>query len=225
LSATRVIFAAGRLGSEVLKRAGAEPQPGKGIDLGVRVEFDDLDAVARLRELGPDAKVLHGPARTFCLNVPGHIFRYQADGIRVAGGIVADPGYGCANFGLLTRMRHKGEIMGALRATIGQVPHVIEVSDGTALGAASKVAEVLYGTQVASSLVKLVDLLGREELVNWRRPHRVHIPLIDWHWDVFALTGRFETSLRGVYAIGDAGGHARGLLQAAVAGYLVADWS
>ena len=56
----------------------APRQEGKGVDLGVRVEFLDRRALQPLREHGPDAKILMGRTRTFCLKgLSLSIRRYQ----------------------------------------------------------------------------------------------------------------------------------------------------
>lgn len=49
------------------------------------------------------------------------------------------------------------------------------------------------------------------------------MPLLDWHWHTFATPSSHLTSLPGVYALGDSSGHARGLLQASVSGWLAAE--
>lgn len=222
LTATKIVFAAGRRGSGILSSCSASPQVGKGLDLGLRIEFNARNAVSKLRALGPDAKLLSGHARTFCLNSPGRVFRYDSGGLNIAGGVVAEEQHDAANFGLLTRVESKGDILLRLSSDLKVVPKCIDVVDGTPFGEADVILTRLYGPSCHASLARLAEQLGEGGVIDWNLPHRIHLPLLDWHWDVFALPNTFETSITNVFAIGDCSGHARGLLQAAISGYLVA---
>ena len=221
-----VLFAAGRTGGTLLRDAGATPQEGKGVDLGVRVEFLDYQALWPLREQGPDAKILMGRTRTFCLNHPGTIYRYAFRGISIPGGIVAHHGERRANVGILTRVSPKqATIDDVLRRLAGLKPTEYELAPvvhGPPFQDKLPVLRATYGEALAEELQAFAKMLGDANLVDWDRPHKVHFPLLDWHWDVFAVGSTHQADRPGLYVAGDAAGHARGLLQAGVSGWLAA---
>lgn len=105
--ARTIFYAAGRLSEGLLLAAGAVPSEGKGLDIGVRLEFIDRNAISELRKLGADAKIIHGSCRTFCLNSPGQIYRYSYKNISIPGGVVADGSSAEANVGILLRVTNK----------------------------------------------------------------------------------------------------------------------
>lgn len=227
VAADTVLFAAGRTASPILIRSGAKPTAGKGIDIGLRVEFPAGRGLKELRRLGPDAKVLYNSCRTFCLNVPGRIYRYPFHNLLIPGGIVAEAGTPSSNVGILCRQPDRESWLWQLAETTGRLPHErlhkpIEVA-GAALGKSLEIVTSVYGESVAACLDCFSNRLGQLGLIDWRHLHYVHLPLLDWYWDTFSKPGTFETTLRGVYAIGDSSGHARGLLQAAVSGWTVAE--
>ena len=220
-----VFFAGGRTGSELLVAAGCTETNGKGLDVGVRVEFPDKDNLKKLRDLGPDAKILSGACRTFCLNVPGKIHRYNWGAISIPGGVVAEASHHAGNVGILYRHKIKGE---ALADIIDRVKEEFErhppsfFSDHGFLADAQTIVGNAYGAQVAYAIETFGELLQDLGLVNWHRPHYIHLPLLDWHWATFAMPGTFGSTARGLYVLGDSSGHARGLLQAALSGYIAA---
>lgn len=222
-----VFCAGGRSGANLLAAAGASAVAGKGVDLGVRVEFPNKKGLAGLRALGPDAKLLVGSCRTFCLNVPGQVYRYQFEHLLLPGGVIAEPQHPAGNVGLLRRVADKeGSIRAILRASDRLDPSTYcdpPVVTGARLGAARDATVRFYGEAIASELQAFAEHLGSLDLVDWDMPHKVHLPLLDWHWPVYARPGSFATDLPGVYALGDSSGHARGLLQAAVSGWLAAE--
>lgn len=224
--ARSVLFAAGRTGGSLLRDAGATPQEGKGVDLGVRVEFLDRQALQRLRDQGPDAKILMARTRTFCLNHPGTIYRYPFRGISIPGGVVAHSDQTCANVGLLTRVTPKqATIEDVLRRLEGlRAPEyeLAPVVRGSPFQDKLPTIRAAYGEAIADELQAFATMLGASKLVDWDSPHRVHFPLLDWHWDTFAVGGSHRTDRPGLYVAGDAAGHARGLLQAGVSGWLAA---
>lgn len=222
-----VFYAAGRLSEGVLLRAGAIPSDGKGLDVGVRLEFENRGAAEGLINLGADAKILRGKCRTFCLNSPGQIYRYPFRGITIAGGIVADASIQAANVGILLRVQEKERrIEDILRA--GELHHkemIVESARFRTERETWVMPEVLpsvIGVQEAAQLREFIQELSRLGLVNTRLAHRVHMPLLDWHWHTFSSEASHKTSLPNVFALGDSSGHARGLLQAAVSGWLAA---
>lgn len=220
------IFCGGRTGGELLRRAGAIPQEGKGIDLGVRIEFSDRESLRALRDRGPDAKILIGPTRTFCVNSPGTIFRYGFRQVTIPGGIVADAAERSANFGILTRVRGKEERLGRVMQAIGtarpaeyEAAHLVK---GAPFQDKAAILESAYGSEVVGHLQSFAETLGELGLVDWAAEHRIHFPLLDWHWDTFAVGNSHRTSQPNLFVAGDAAGHARGLLQAGVSGWLAA---
>ena len=224
--ARSVLFAAGRTGGSLLRDAGATSQEGKGVDLGVRIEFLDRRALKTLREQGPDAKILMGRTRTFCLNYPGTVYRYPFRDISIPGGIVGHRGQRCANVGILTRVTPK-------QATIENVLHRLSTLERVEYEGASAVRglpfqdklpaiQFVYGETVANELITFAKMLGESEFVDWNKPYKVHFPLLDWHWDTFGVGSTHRADRPGLYVAGDAAGHARGLLQAGVSGWLAA---
>ncbi|WP_245309257.1 hypothetical protein [Bradyrhizobium retamae] len=226
-SAKTVVCAGGRLGSRLLEQAGADPQPGRGLDVGVRIEFLDAAGSAALRSYGPDAKIIRGRCRTFCLNSPGRVYRYPFGDFSIAGGVVADSEFARSNFGLLCRLDRTAEIRDEIVKSLRSIPkETLErqavVSDAI-FGETESVIRSAFGEGVFRDLLDLGAYLGEVALVDWSSPHIVHFPLLDWHWNTYALPKTHRTSLSGVYAVGDIGGHARGLLQAAASGWIAAN--
>ncbi|ACE93452.1 hypothetical protein RHECIAT_PA0000106 (plasmid) [Rhizobium etli CIAT 652] len=222
----RVLIAAGgRAAGSLLKVAGVSPQEGKGIDLGVRLEFLDRHAVQKLRARGPDAKVLLGSTRTFCLNHPGTIFRYAFQDISIPGGIVADEVEPRANFGILTRVQGKAVALAQALDYLKTVPRSEYERAPVVKGIPDlqlPMIQSAYGKAVAQRLSTFAETLGELGLVDWEQEYRIHFPLLDWHWDVFAVGDTHRTAQPDLFVAGDAAGHARGLLQAAVSGRLAA---
>ena len=224
-SAPYVIYAGGRSGEDLLVAAGATAQTGKGVDLGVRVEFDDKRAVSALRAFGPDAKLLFGRARTFCLNSPGRVYRYNFQDISIPGGIVANDDHAQANVGLLLRTAPRLQILDQARRRLQDHSTYMNspLVRGSPFQDKATLIERVYGSSVAEQLVDFAQVLGDSGMILWDFPHRVHFPLIDWHWNTYAIGVTHDTSLPGLKVVGDCAGHARGLLQAAVSGWLAAD--
>ena len=220
------IFAGGRTGGSLLRRAGATPQEGKGVDLGVRVEFLDREGIRPLRERGPDAKILMGQTRTFCLNYPGTVFRYSFQDISIPGGIVADQSEPRGNFGILTRVRGKEEavarVLSYLRSVRREAYETAHVTRGAPFQDKMPMLQSAYGSEAADHLQKFGKVMGEMGLVDWDSEHRIHFPLLDWHWDTFGVGFSHCTDLPHLFAAGDVAGHARGLLQAGVSGWLAA---
>ncbi len=228
LFADAVFYAAGRLSSDILKRAGAEVKSGKGLDVGVRVEFLDKSALDGLRALGPDAKIINGTCRTFCLNSPGLIYRYPLDGVSIPGGIVADSSEARGNVGLLVRVGEKAKqlqsILSAAKNSRNEMTSLAgELFNSVPFEARRQIVSEILGSSTTAKLESFCRHLDHLKLIDWSSPHHIHLPLIDWHWDTFAETASHRTSLRNVYALGDSSGHARGLLQASLSGWIAAE--
>lgn len=227
-TANAIFYAAGRLSEGILLSAGAIPSGGKGLDVGVRLEFENRSAADNLIKLGPDAKILSGKCRTFCLNSPGQIYRYPFRGITIAGGIVADSTTQTANVGILLRVQEKERRIEEILTT-GAIHHEELIFESTRIRTARenwvmpKVLPKVLGAQEVHELRNFIQELSRLGLVDTRQPHRVHMPLLDWHWHTFSSGASHKTSLPNVFALGDSSGHARGLLQAAVSGWLAAE--
>ena len=223
----RVVYAGGRLGSEIIERTGAIEQTGKGIDIGVRVEFEDKSALSSLRELGPDAKVLMDRCRTFCLNYPGNVYRYEFRGILIPGGVVAHAETQSANVGLLVRMPNKSDVLKRILTNFERLqstyPRLCLSSVGSRGVIDDGILSTIFPEDAIDALNTFVEHLGRSRLIDWNTPYTVHFPLIDWHWSTYALPGSLRTSINGLYVAGDISGHARGFLQAAVSGWLCAE--
>lgn len=222
-----VFYAGGRMGDKALTNAGITPKAHKGIDVGFRVEFLNKLGLSKLRELGPDAKILKGTCRTFCLNYPGHIYHYPFESIDIPGGVVASKEVESSNVGILCRCKNKYNLLSKVLCesqTINKLSlkNGITVS-GSALGESEATVRKLYGDDIAKELLDFCNYLSSEGLVDWNLEHKVHLPLIDWHWKTFAKDGSFKTDNESIYCVGDSSGHARGLLQAAVSGWLAAE--
>lgn len=222
-----IFYAAGRLSQDLIAKAGAQPTPGKGLDVGVRLEFLDKQGLSKLRSLGADAKILDGSCRTFCLNSPGRIYRYPYQSFSIPGGVVASADEPAANVGLLLRTTHKANLLERIHRVASADPlRLIRDSDAThrssKLSLPAQMNE-LYGEEVVRDIEEFGTRLHREGLIDLRLDHRIHIPLLDWHWKTFALPGSHRTTLENVFALGDSSGHARGLLQACISGRLAAE--
>ena len=219
-----LIMAAGRLGSGLLEAASVPQTSGKGIDIGVRLAFDDRVSVAGLRELGPDAKFMAAGVRTFCLNSPGRIFHYPGLGYSLPGGVVAEADWPESNVGVLCRLPDRAAFLREFsRQTppLGALP-LSQPGSGLDLGW-SESSRKSIGEQVAKRIDEFVVKLENSGLVKLPNRYVVHYPLLDWYWPVFSLPGRLTTAVPGLFATGDASGHARGLMQAAVMGILAAE--
>ncbi|MCD1632054.1 hypothetical protein [Marinobacter shengliensis] len=222
-----IIYAGGRLGVDILKNAGIIATDGKGIDIGVRVEFFNHKGLRALRDLGPDAKIIKNNCRTFCLNVPGEIYRYRFGELMIPGGIVASPENTSSNVGILLRLKDKEAVLKRIKEKSSKIEKKylekgVRVANGI-FGATSHIMDEIYGEENKASLESFAKFLNERKLIDWSQPHDIHLPLIDWHWETFGRPNTFKTSEESVYCIGDASGHARGLLQAAISGYLAAE--
>lgn len=222
-----VFFAGGRLGGDILTRAGAIPQNGKGLDLGVRIEFLDKEALSGLRALGPDAKILDKNCRTFCLNSPGTIYRYPLADISVPGGVVAEERTSSGNVGILYREKSKKDNLPIILEKCGrQHQNLIDASEALHHGAPFILPALLksiYLEDQCEELQSFVNNLHNEGLVNLGSAYRIHVPLLDWHWNTYSLPGTHKTTNHRIFALGDSSGHARGLLQACISGWLAAE--
>lgn len=228
VNADSIFYAAGRLSEGLLLHAGALPTEGKGMDIGVRLEFIDKASIESLAALGPDAKIMCGRLRTFCLNSPGTIYRYSFKDITIAGGIVADASTERANVGILLRVSNKEErlkeILNAARQCYPQlISESYRTSSGSDVFTPPSMLKRLYGSDDVTQLAAFLREITKLGLIDISQPYRVHMPLLDWHWHTFSRAGSHKTSLPSVYALGDSSGHARGLLQAAVSGWLAAE--
>lgn len=222
-----VFFAAGRLAEDVMQEAGAEPTEGKGLDVGLRLEFEDLAALRGLRTLGPDAKILEGACRTFCLNSPGKIYYYPCGSLQLPGGVVADPSVLGGNVGVLMRVCDKqsrlAEIMDAATPRSTELFAVgTQIRRGAGLPLPDLVDKI-FGHEAARTLSDFCQMLHERGLVDLSTSHRIHMPLLDWHWPTWAKPSSHRTSLDNIFALGDSAGHARGLLQGALSGWLAAE--
>lgn len=222
----RLIVAAGRLGAELLEKAGIPQTAGKGIDVGIRLGFDSCGPLAGLRQLGPDAKFMANGVRTFCLNSPGQIFHYPGLGFSLPGGVVAAADGTEANVGILLRLEDRNRELQRLRGLAGssQRPPLRLVGSGLDLGWTEDARQIL-GQPVIDQIEAFVKSLSESGLVALPPRYAVHYPLFDWHWPVFSQPGRLATGVPGVFAAGDTSGHARGLLQAALMGALAVEES
>lgn len=227
ISANAVFYAAGRLSNDLLLNLGAHPVEGKGLDVGIRLEFLDKEALSKLRSLGPDAKILRGNCRTFCLNSPGHIHRYTVGGFSIPGGVVASPNVTSANVGILLRVHEKSALLEKIKSKATEHEETLRTESnrlhsGNSVNLAPVLAEVI-GDKACIEIQSFVDQLNDVGLIDLNSAHRIHMPLIDWHWNTFALPYSHRTTLRNIFALGDSAGHARGLLQACMSGWLAAE--
>lgn len=223
-----IFYAAGRLSHGLLINAGAIPTDGKGLDVGVRVEFLDRAAVANLRSMGPDAKIIKGACRTFCLNSPGHIYRYEHLGVSIPGGIVAEQSTVTANVGLLLRLKNKSDVLSEVWPILTELDEEFrEASKEVFVGANNfKIQPVMrsvFGDEMISEIERFAEHLRDSRLWDKNFNYRIHLPLLDWHWSTFATANSHQTTIPGIYALGDSSGHARGLLQAGISGWLAAE--
>ncbi len=227
LNAAVVLVTVGRSGGRLLSDLGAKEQNGKGLDIGVRLEFGKKEALAGLRNLGPDAKILNGNMRTFCLNYPGEIYYYPFEGFSIPGGIVANASATAANVGILYRVPDKQsalqEVLDGLSKVSSERLTNANLTTGASLGDKGDLVEIAYGLSARRKIEDFLQLLHSDRLIDLDVPHRVHFPLLDWHWPVFAVGKTHHTTVTGLYVAGDSAGHARGLLQAAISGLIAAE--
>ncbi|MDR6742042.1 hypothetical protein J2X56_004070 [Herbaspirillum sp. 1173] len=226
ISTSTVFYAGGRHSSAILRAAGASTVSGKGLDLGMRIEFADSRALSNLRTLGPDAKLISGKCRTFCLNVPGSVYRYPYGNITIPGGVVAGKLETKANVGLLARVSDKAILGDVAKKCERSYMELLTYSDQWRTGPPPEDKNFLaqiYGGEISSQLQDFAAELERSRMLDWSVPYKIHLPLIDWHWDVFCHPGSHRTTLEGVFALGDSAGHARGLMQAALSGWIAAE--
>ena len=222
-----VFFAGGRLGANILLDAGIAPTDKKGIDVGVRIEFKDHKGLSSLRKYGPDAKIIKGNCRTFCLNSPGLIYRYPYQNITIPGGIVANKMEEKSNVGMLYRSKDKNNLLNRVLNVSNSIPKKLlekpHKAQKSIFGESISLINKLYGSLITRELEEFGKYLSDTNLVDWDCEHFIHIPLIDWHWNTFSLEHSFKTGNESIYCVGDSSGHARGLLQAAVSGWLAAE--
>ena len=117
-------------------------------------------------------KIISERCRTFCLNVPGKIYRYPLDSIEIPGGIVATDEELSANVGLLYRSSEKmstlGTVLSRARDIVTKENQSVQVPSGF-LGDAQDVLLALYGSDVVSSLCTFGARLHQLELVDWKQ--------------------------------------------------------
>ncbi|WP_339100711.1 FAD-dependent monooxygenase [Pseudomonas atacamensis] len=228
ITCSTVFYAAGRLSNNIIAAAGALPTTGKGLDIGVRVEFLSKDGVSGLRSYGPDAKILNGNCRTFCLNSPGTIYRYDYLSGSIPGGVVADDTINTANVGILCRTSDKDLILQNFRNT-AYLSHKDLLLESDIVRKSEQeftipsIMRNLFGDKIVNELEQFGRMLDSCKLWDTRMDHKIHLPLLDWHWSTFALPESHKTTEPGLYALGDSSGHARGLLQAAISGWFAAE--
>jgi len=223
-----LFYAGGRMNSDILLDAGIIATNNKGIDIGARIEFMSGNGLSELRQYGPDAKLIKGNCRTFCLNVPGEIFRYQFKNISIPGGIISSsPANEKSNIGLLYRSNEKSKVTNRI---IDKCKNISKKdlefpysAMGTVFGDARPLMSEIYGEIITEKLENFGKYISDKGLINLDAEHYVHLPLIDWHWNTFAINDSFRTSDKMIYCVGDSSGYARGLLQAAVSGWLAAE--
>lgn len=225
ITTRRLVVAAGRLGGSLLTEARVPQTERKGVDLGVRLEFSSPAPLAELRKYGPDAKFLGSRVRTFCLNSPGRIFHYPAQGFLVPGGVVAEGTVKECNVGILHRVSSKFAALGDLEARgvahgLGHGP--LSFIGDSRVFALNPALRSLLPDHVTESICEFTGSLINAGVLALPPTFRVHYPLIDWHWPVFSRDGTLETAVEGLYTVGDLSGHARGLLQAATMGWIAA---
>jgi hypothetical protein len=190
----------------------------------VRFSFDSRAPLAGLRELGPDAKFMADGVRTFCLNSPGRIFHYPGLGFNLPGGIVAEADWPESNVGVLCRLDDRQEVLQRIARLAPAAPAPLLTLQG--MGSEidwTEHARSLLGEHVVLHLEAFMRKLTQSGLINLPRRYVVHYPLLDWHWPVFSRPNQLGTDVPGVFAVGDASGHARGLLQAALMGPLAVE--
>ena len=226
IKANAVFYAAGRLAEDLLIKAGAMPTEGKGLDIGIRLEFIERTALKGLRANGPDAKILSGQCRTFCLNVPGTIYRYPFGEISIPGGVVADSSVRSANVGVLLRVANKQDRLAEiLEKSRGLHAEMLRESDLVRHGAIElpNLVSHLFSEKSSFTIQSFCRDMSDTRLIDFNQDYRIHLPLLDWHWHTFAQHNSHRTTLPNVFALGDSAGHARGLLQAALSGWLAAE--
>lgn len=225
--AKAIFFAGGRSKSDLLREAGAKPTNLKGLDVGIRVEFKDKNQAKLLRNYGPDAKFLLKNCRTFCLNWPGEVYHYDFEGVSIPGGVVAEGASSQANFGILCRTPEKEKLVRRvkflLRSDLSFINgNYFEVRE-EALGRTKSFLSELYGCKLSENIDRFCKYLESENLISWKGSHRIYMPLLDWYWDTYSINYSFKTSMPNLFALGDVSGHARGLLQACLSGWIAAE--
>lgn len=225
LKCHKLIYAAGRKGNSILSDLGVFPTNSKGIDIGFRVEFTDDTQLKKLREIGPDAKLMWKNTRTFCLNNPGEIYWYPYEDIKIPGGVVTFKGVKKSNVGILTRRKDKSLYLDRIKKhseLINKKSSFIINNEEDLLNFKSLISKV-FDHDVTDEIFDFYQYLESLKLINWKESHIIHFPLIDWHWDTYCVNKSFKTNASNVFCVGDLSGHARGLLQAAVSGILAAE--
>lgn len=223
-----IFYAGGRSTNDILVQAGAQILDGKGLDLGVRFEFLDKSATSNLRALGPDAKIIHENCRTFCLNSPGTIYYYESSGIKIPGGVVAFKNEPKSNFAIQCRVRNKATYLPTTLNKIKTIQRELEkesqiIRTGLPFGELKSHLEYIYDPSIVYQLEKFCQLLDQRNLIDWSQQYKVHTPLLDWHWNTYAKPHSHMTSLQNIYVVGDSAGHARGLLQACLSGWIAGE--
>lgn len=221
LYSRNIVLAAGRTFPTGVLPPEFSPQPGKGVDVGVRIEFGDRRGTRALFAQGPDAKLLAGRARTFCLNHPGQIFWYGYNGLQIPGGVVAEPEHGESNVGILVRLSDRERTLSDLQRRQGGRRAARFPFANRAGLPLSEVANLL-GAEATGELFEFIEKLLSAGLLDFSRGGIINAPLIDWHWSTYAVPGSLRAAAPNAWVIGDSSGHARGLLQSAVSGVYAA---
>lgn len=221
----KLIYAAGRKGDRILSNLGISPTNRKGIDIGFRVEFSDDSQLKKLRDIGPDAKLIWNNTRTFCLNNPGEIYWYPYENIKIPGGVVTFKGVKKSNVGILTRRQDKTLYLDKIKQHSELINHQSSfiINNEVDLLNFKMLLTKIFDNDISDEIFDFYQYLENLGLVSWTQTHTIHFPLIDWHWDTYCVDKSFKTNISNIYCVGDLSGHARGLLQAAVSGILAAE--
>lgn len=141
---------------------------------------------------------------------------------------MADENEKSGNVGLLIRVNDKTQRLRHIEETAARLMDKIltcanETEVGLPFGNSKYLLNELYGEDITSQLSKFCRSMESLSLIDWSIPHQIHLPLIDWHWYTYCGEKSHRTTLNNVYALGDSSGHARGLLQASLSGWIAAE--
>jgi uncharacterized FAD-dependent dehydrogenase len=244
----RVLIAGGRNASTLMERLNAALDLGgstRPFDVGVRLEFP-TEIWPDIDQCHKDLKLHFGNARTFCVCKDGWIAPYRVNGIFLTEGH-SEPGSSTGMTNLAVTVREKPstndfQILEAIRQRLNSSSQTRPVRqrlqdflenrttansfpcDSSISFWSSGNLNDCFPDRLSDTVRSAVSYFTSKLIPepSWSRVS-VFGPELDQYWSRYALRLGFETNTPGLFIIGDASGHFRGILQAFSSGLTCAN--
>ena len=187
------------------------------VDIGVRVElparvFEHITSVVYESKLVYRTKQYGDQVRTFCMNPYGHVVAENVEGINTVNGhSYADPALQSenTNFALLVSNRFTEPFNEPYRY-------------GKHIASLSNILSLALPKRQLDDIIEMIYQLDKLAPGTANYDTLLYGAEVKFYSSRLTLTGELETSLPGMFAIGDGAGITRGLAQAGASGVKVA---